>query len=393
MRARFTILACAPLALGACNSLLGFHDFETGGAIDAPLGQADATGDAAPCIASLFPYKISNVDPCDAPVPVASLSLAYATIDTETGVVTDGNGPIAVTTKIMLEETDKPVRVITAMGLTVAPGTRTTVTGAYPLVFIVTGSVDIAGNLELSAQGGTPGAGARKAAECGDLAGKQGTGQQVGASGCGGGGLGTVGGRGGQTPTFVGGTGGAVDPSDTLVPLRGGCPGGAVMGGNNNGAGGGAIQISAAFDVDVPGVLTVSGGGGASFTSPWLGLGGGAGGGILLEAGRKIKITGDVTANGGGGGGGTGSGLFGVGQDGSKTSATPALGGTCSGCQKGGSGAAGSTAAGNGADSPDDSHYGGGGGGGAGLIWLRSTTVDTSTGVVSPVPHLDSAPQ
>jgi hypothetical protein len=81
----------------------------------------------------------------------------------------------------------------------------------------------------------------------------------------GGGGHATPGARGGDIGTFAGGAGGPTTGTDSLVPLRGGCPSGGaedVETGTVNLygiAGGGAVQLSSAVGIDVRGVIDVRG--------------------------------------------------------------------------------------------------------------------------------------
>ena len=120
-----------------------------------------------------------------------------------------------------------------------------------------------------------------------------------------------------------------------LMPLRGGCAGGA--GGDNVlrlAPGGGALQVSAFGKLTVSSVVTAPGRGGMGGPGNVLkaiaGNGGGSGGAILLEA-RTIDLTSSasVTANGGGGGEG-GDVVNATGNPGSAgtTTLTPAAGGS-----------------------------------------------------------------
>jgi len=95
------------------------------------------------------------------------------------------------------------------------------------------------------------------------------------------------------------GTGGITNGNESLVPLRGGCAGGAR--GGHEGAGGGAVQLVSGTEFRLAdqgsskGTVHVGGGGGRA-TDPlgfedtghqvpiYEGGGGGSGGGILIEA-------------------------------------------------------------------------------------------------------------
>lgn len=238
--------------------------------------------------------------------------------------------------------------------------------GDRPVIFAATGNVRVLG--ELLTQAG--------ASTCAD--GGAG-GPRNGSNGGGGGGFGSLAGEGGNT----GGVAGIVNGEATLVPLRGGCPGG---GGTR---GGGALQLSAAGNLTVTGTIAAAGRGGAG--GPNVGGGGngaGSGGGILLE-GLFVLVgpTGAVTANGGAGGEGGGLFLDGEnGESGESRSADVATGGTSTSFGgSGGNGAAGSTAATPGSDSTS-----GGGGGGAGVGRVRINAVTGcslgGTSVLSPRP-------
>lgn len=270
--------------------------------------------------------------------------------------------------------------------------------GSFPVIFLVTGDVDIEGNMGASADGLTPGGGARGRSACGNAAGGNGTNgrsDQEGAAGGGGGGFGTAGGLGGAGAFgAAAGRAGAIDVDDTLVPLRGGCPGGAGGdadgdGGQGGGAGG-AIQISAAGRIRVTGSLRVNGGGAAGGQRIGGGGGGGGSGGALLLEGRTIELPsgGELLAKGGGGGeGGT---AFDSGPETSDAGSNP-LGGDDVGnggqaaSSSGGNGGDGATvgaAVAPGAAGQNEAGGGGGGGGGLGRIRVRASSTCTLDGRV-----------
>jgi hypothetical protein len=227
---------------------------------------------------------------------------------------------------------------------------------------------------------------------CAVGAGGSGSSDVLGNGGAGGAGFGSAGGAGAKS---LGGTaagaGGAVNGEPLLVPLRGGCSGGAG-GGNTrpNAMGGGALQIS------VGGVLTVAaavnapgnpgfGGFGAAVVVNG-GNGGASGGAILLEATSLIMTSAAaVTANGGSGGESSdvagNSGLTGV--EGTMTT-LPAPGGATA--SRIGVGAGGTGGAATATDGGVGAANSGGGGGGVGRIRINTSvgcTIDPAA-VVSP---------
>lgn len=121
------------------------------------------------------------------------------------------------------------------------------------------------------------------------------------SAGGGGGGHATDGAEGGAligASSFGSGSKGMAAGNNSLVPLRGGCPGGLAPGG-------GAIQLSSRTKVQVDGTIDVQGDNGFT-TDDQPGLivsGGGAGGGILLEAPQiDLGPDGRLLARGGSGG-------------------------------------------------------------------------------------------
>ena len=198
--------------------------------------------------------------------------------------------------------------------------------------------------------------------------------------GGGGGGYGTAGAKGaGITLVASQVPGGSATGNPTLVPLRGGCWGGATAYGSG-GNGGGAIQITSGTKITIP----AGGAVGAPGYGGYLNGGGGAGGGILLEA-PTVTIAGGAYANGGSGGCGAFTGSFSSNGD---LTTTPAPGGPCDNGQYGGNGAAGTTPPQDGpnlANVAGTKQYAGGGGGAVGRI--RVNTLDmtiTGNGTFSP---------
>lgn len=300
------------------------------------------------------------------------------------------------------------------------------VVGSRPLVLAVYGNAAVSGLVYAGANGTTPGPGGSLTTYCTTARGGSGTstGQYPGSgAGGGGAGFGTPGAPGGPGQLLSGSTvvqslaggvpGGTV--SDTLSPLRGGCPGGfggASSGsvftlGGIGGGGGGALQLSVSRTLRVGGTLSASGGGGVGgkyTTAGGAGAGGGgSGGALLLEADDlQVLASGKLSANGGGGGQGGGTGFDGgSGDDGYNDDTSNAQGGS-GGTTIGGPGGVGgaltpptaghdggSTAVtGSGSNRFSDLGGGGGGGGAAGVIRLRPTSacVRDPAAVISPQP-------
>ncbi len=204
-----------------------------------------------------------------------------------------------------------------------------------------------------------------------------------------GGAFATAGGNGGVV-TFEGSVvpqapGGTADPDVTLVPLRGGCPGGPPSNGSGHGVAGGAIQLVSATSLDIAGAVI------ADANNSNVGTGGGAGGGILIEAPVvALADTAVLTARGQGGASGDTSTMW-----------TPNFGSALSGaacqfgtCGTGGEGAVGATAAGLDGGSIDiltglllgqNDRTSGGGGGGIGTIRINTAdgALEGSAAVVS----------
>ncbi|HEX3759416.1 MAG TPA: hypothetical protein VHW23_11955, partial [Kofleriaceae bacterium] len=262
-----------------------------------------------------------------------------------------------------------------------------TVSGAAALAIASDGDVTIASTVTLAGRNFAPGPGA-VADHATPCAGPDVTFANQIAPGPGGAGFAAAGAAGGAANGTAGGSPGTATGADTLVPLRGGCVGGFVIGsGSIAGAGGGALQVSSRtkITVAVSGVIDAGGGGGEAFV---VGGGGGSGGGILLEA-AVVTVNGVLAANGGGGACGAASG-----EDGRTTaraggSGLAALGGVCSEASQGNGGNGGTKdaapRAGAAGTAASGIVVGGGGGGSVGRI-----RVNTRTGAFSPAGSLIS---
>jgi hypothetical protein len=248
------------------------------------------------------------------------------------------------------------------------------VQGPFPLIMVALGSVDIRGTIDVSADKYDPDANAIPGEHLtGMLPGFNNGGPQGGGGGsfCGLGGTGALGPGGTASMSAPGATYG----NAALIPLLGGEPGGGAgsqsLDGLANGYGGGALQISAAMNINVEAnaYINANGSGGVS-QGDESGEGAGSGGAILLEA-PTITIAGILEANGG------------EGSDNNMDGATPPTdaGVATEPSCVGGNGGAGTSV--NGANGGPTGDGYGGGGGGVGWIRLNGNTI-TITGTVSP---------
>lgn len=307
-----------------------------------------------------------------------------ATIDTDTGEVSVGGAKVAAYSEVVTQTGGPAIRVFAVRSCTT---NDVKVTGMNAVAVVSSGDVNIGGVFAASAAVAAGAAGAFNEERC--MGRRPNLGGSIGVSGgSGGGGFGLPGGEGGAARNsngFQGGaSGGATTGDASLVPLRGGCDGGAAPFATANfpGRGGGAIQIVSQTQIAVSGRVSANGTGAKG--------GGGSGGGILLEA-PIVEVSGGVVANGGGGGG------FIVGKDGGLDS-MPAAGGDAgsggsfefSTVGQGGNGAAGESAAANGKSNNETSAantVGGHGGGGVGRIRVNTAPGgQRGKGFYSPAP-------
>ncbi|HWO23835.1 MAG TPA: hypothetical protein VNO30_34070 [Kofleriaceae bacterium] len=269
--------------------------------------------------------------------------------------------------------------------------------GSRPIVIVASGSISIAGTLDVGSQrGGRAGAGAQ-GETCAGL--EAARGDDGGGGGGAGGSYFGAGGDGGTgdlnsngLPPGVG-LGGIHAPAFTPTAVRAGCRGG--NGGNGGsgstsgggGRGGGALYMIAGAEIRISGRVMSYGAGGAGATVQGGAGGGGSGGLIGLDA-PSVNISGFLAANGGGGGEGAGLDSGVSGEDGT-IDASRAAGGIAlmndGGSNDGGNGGKGSGGTELSGDKGGDNNGGaGGGGGGAGLIYVKGTL--TLTGLASPAP-------
>ncbi len=314
-----------------------------------------------------------------------------ATINTETGVVMNGDSSSVAIPSALLNAPSNgvQVRVFMVASLVVEAG-EVGIQGGPAIAIVSDGDVSIGGRFNVSGRGSSHGSGALIAAPpCGAGNGVFTTDTDDYMSGKGGGGFGGAGGRGGQVSYFDGmntftetwQNGGTANGTTTLTPLRGGCAGG---GGSPFGPAGGAVQISSRTLITISGsgYIDATGGGGPPGVvgNAKAGAGGGSGGGILLEAPSvSITASASLTANGGGGGCAIGTGGNGL------AVSDQASGATCPATDEGNGGLGGSIngPATDGEAASGISSSGGGGGGGVGRIRINAVNIN-APGLVTP---------
>ncbi len=348
---------------------------------------SDAGGDATSCAS--FSQQLDTCARTGVDLTLTGMNV----IDTDTGILTAGGLPVAITSQLVTTRTNAiEVRAVYVGALTMSANAQLRAVGSRPLALVATGNVFLLQNALIDVSVG--GAGAMPACTLGASKGQDDT---SGAAGGGGGGFGAIGGTGGNGNRdggpSIGGAPGVASP----LPLgpRGGCPGahggvGADPGGDG-GVAGGALYIVSATEIQlVDGAVINAGGGGGgggkkaqSQYGDAGGGGGGSGGMILLEA-PKVRSAGTLAANGGGGGEGSGNGS--AGNPGAPATLTMMRAeggkdGSSSGTD-GGKGGAGAMTPG---EPPGGAQDGGGGGGGGGVGFIRVMSPDRALGaLVSP---------
>jgi hypothetical protein len=308
---------------------------------------------------------------------------SIASLNTDTGDVKVGGNAVSVL-HFAMPQTDGPTVQVFVVKTLVAEDVA--ISGANAFALVSAGDITLNGKLLASGGFGLPGPGRYNDATCRGKTGVAFNNTAIAIAGSGGGGFGTQGGNGGgavgTAGNAAGGASGAPSGNAELIPLRGGCDGGAWAGDQSVfGGGGGAVQLVSRTKIWVLGIVASQGGTGGA---------GGAGGGIVLEA-PAVDVSGAMIANGGSGGGGE---LVPKNNPGGDThyNTTPAAGGQPTDANKGGaggSGAAGATQATAGQDksvSGGTEVYGGFGGGGEGRIRINTLTGVHATGVLSPTP-------
>lgn len=389
------------IALGACTFAPSGAPINGDGSpapLDGSMDGAVTDGTLPPDAALCWTWTPAHFDPCMLPVPDGPLVIAGEShvYSTDSRSFTSSGAPANPQSIVITQADGTEAVIISVTDLRILPVLLITgelrVEGSRPLIIAASGTVEIAGTLDVASRlGEQTGAGANHA-RC--PAAGPGQDDMGGAGGGGGGGFQGKGGKGGPGDSNEGqSTGGDGSAALASVPatVRGGCPGASGGQGNDGspapgGDGGGAVQITAQLSISVlAGTILAGGSGGAAGPiSRNGGSGGGSGGYIGLDAPEvNVEFT-VMTANGGGGGEG---GVVNVeADDGSDGGATgsPAPGGSGEGqAGDGGDGGAGTSL--DGADTNDLQQDGGGGGGGAvGYIIIRTADLQGSPFVISP---------
>lgn len=380
---------------------------------------ADGAADA-PAPFACVPWAALNVDPCATTLtdPVGiTLAVGTHVLDTDTGNLTsNGGSPVAMPGGLVAQSAGPMVRAVNARSLSIVSGATLSIVGSRPVIIVVHGTVTIDGVIDASARLESPGPisvagpGGNDAALCTTAAGQDGADTTLASAGGGGGGAGgAFGANGGDGADGHGsghGTKGSKGTSTgvpTLLPLRGGCPGGsggddgvvAVDEGGRRGDGGGGLEITARAGVTINGRLVANGtsgaaGGGVAMVRAGGG-GGGSGGAIVLDGDTvQVQASAALCANGGAAGEGGQVGM--VSSPGAAPTCTDnrALGGaTEADGGDGGDGGATAGAAGTNGSAGASNAGGGGGGGGVGRIRIRGRSQAASingAAVVSPAP-------
>lgn len=356
-------------------------------------GSCDVSGACVPG-GTPWPYEPSNFDPALIPAADGGISIDCVDLllDTEPMPATlTATGCSAATVLPRPGMLSGNAVLFSASSFFLDAGARLTLVGTRPVIFAVTGDVTIAGQLIAAPLGTRPGAGADL--DCLGAAGVSGTAGTESAPGGSGGAFGSAGGSGGPGSGNAGTPPGVTVPVGlgSLIPLRGGCSGGAGAGapGGVRGRAGGALQLSATGGISISGLVGAPGEGGRGGGGSSSGGGGaGSGGAILLEAATvQLTSTGRVLALGGGGGEGSGTLAGGHGSDGSRVDGAAASGGS-SASPRGGRGGLGATRTTEAFDGGPGFAQGGGGGGGAGVgrVRINARCLVASGALVSPAP-------
>jgi hypothetical protein len=333
---------------GGCNQACGANEICSAGS----------------CVGTFSTFQPSNVNPGSLNSGSApDVLLDCGTINLDTGSL-GGNGWCgrpAPSLVVRPQQNGPDVVVLPMKSLQIAPGSTLRVLGSRPVALVVFGDVNVAGTIDVSANGAAGGAGNHW--NCASSLGINGTGTRSdgGQNGGGGGGaFGSNGGGGGWSSGTSGGGGGQPRGSSLLSPLIPGCNGGWGGGcGAGPGGGGGAVEIAATGRVDITGSVLSRGANGVDGCGSSGGAtGGGSGGGILIEANQVFVSGGSLIAEGGRGGRGANGGTGGP-------------GGTS------GPGQPGTSVASSG---------GGGGGGSTGRIRISGAQSCTLSGNISPPP-------
>ena len=317
----------------------------------------------------------------------SDLDLDGAVIYTESGEILEGDVPVAGVPTFLATPAvgGVPIRVVVVRNLRLADvhifsraSERTGVlawTGPA-IAFVATGTITVAGRLVASG-----GAGGSVVPSC--VGGNSAPAERDCVPGGGGGGHATAGAVGGNA-CEAGGTAGAFSGTESLSPLRGGCPGGGRDGFMGS-PGGGAVQLTSRRSIEVLATIDVRGESIGDPAAPYFVTGGGAGGAILIEAPKvTLGVGANLIAIGGAGGSGYANGYVPPPpmDDGLARAGTPCT--TVSNlCGAGGAGAAPGSPATPGTNTNQPLATAGGGGGGLGRA--RINTPDRTYSKVNTV--------
>jgi hypothetical protein len=374
---------CHALVPGVCTGD-GGCTFTPRSSCDAGAGLGAATCDSMfNCnVAGLFPYTPSNFTEPDLPADAGTaFNVTCATTLSTSGTPAITSGAcVTMPPFAIITQGGVSTVLLRVPSLSVAANQTLTITGTRPVIFAVTGNVQIDGTIRARAGNGPP--------ACGTGGNGNNSGSGNGEGGGGGGGFGLPGAAGGTAGGAGAGSGGAQNGQASLSPLRGGCNGG--NGTAAGGAGGGGLQISASGQLTVANVIAAPGRGGtgAAANGGDSGGGGGSGGAILLEGATVIvTMTARITANGASGGEGSGGSSGNDGNDGIETGsgATPNGGSNSANGGNGGVGGGGTADAGEGLPGAGNNDGAGGGGGAVGRIRFNAAaSCNIAGGLVSP---------
>jgi hypothetical protein len=385
-----TVLALAALAaLAGCRSEINpaycavHSDPRCPATADAPPGDDSFV---VPEAGARTCFGGANYLVCLQTLPTSALTISNITLNTS-----PGSGQCATAQPMGWTSQGQPDACFIIAKTVKIDGTNSTARGTRPLVILATDTVDLTGELDVSAARGDttnipagfdPAAAAcMHAAPPGDAA--------NGGGGGAGGTFGTLGGSGGN------GQGGALAGSALALgppptTLRAGCGGqtGGIGDGNSGGGGiggygGGAVLfVAPTINIEGDADIHANGAGGSGGGHHSGGGGAGTGGMIVLWADMfVINASGKLIANGGGGAGGGTNSSGAAGNDPStSTPGSVATGGSSGG--HGGAGFAGVTQAVTGLNGTATNDGGGGGGGGGGYIFAnQQLVVNSSPGV------------
>lgn len=322
-------MGCTPEAMGCKLCQAGQTVCTNGEVQTCDMNGAVTSSQACPLGCFESQPRCRDVDPSNAlgvyEDMVASppdVTITNGDIDTGTGTVTDGGTPVSIPSfEVAAPTGGASLRVFVVNTLTIQNATVHDLGSGPPygaghaIAIVSKGDITISGALTI-----TPGTGGYVETGCNGGNGvSTDNGNEYRAAAGGGGANATDGARGGNVTSSsggvfdTGGTKGSASGTATLIPLRGGCPGGETLQSPSPStycsSGGGAIQLTSAAQVVVNGTIDVRGSvGRTEFFQGQTGnaeaaCGGGAGGGILVEAPRvTFGSSASLLATGGDGG-------------------------------------------------------------------------------------------